>query len=207
MHVDDLECYHVLYGIAGLLHPRSYLEVGVREGASLCCVLAAEPEVVPFTMRVLMDGRTHLTPEIVERIRDTFSPRDAEMRLDLFENWSYRRGDGGHDRIVQLVEQGFTQTNYAIHDGDSQETLPPFLDALEAPVDLAFIDGDHSRDAAWTDLTNIAGHFKVLVVHDLFHPQHGYLHDVFTQYVRMYEYPSFVVGRHYMGTGVAFNLE
>ncbi|GAG56578.1 unnamed protein product, partial [marine sediment metagenome] len=40
------------------MKPKSYLEVGVREGASLCCVLAEEPEVIDFVMKCLVDGRT-----------------------------------------------------------------------------------------------------------------------------------------------------
>jgi len=215
--VDDVECYHVLYWLAGLMRPRTYLEVGVREGASLCCVLAEEPVIVDFAVACLMDGRTTLTPDIVTRIRDLFTNRDHEMQLYLFDNWSYEGGKGGHERLNKLLTEGFSHSCYCydLFDGDSKETLPLFFNADSSEkstshpsiIDLVFVDGDHTREGAEADLENLSGRFRVLVMHDLFHPQHDYLEDVFKRYVRDHGYPHFIVGRHTMGTGVAFNLE
>ena len=207
MHRDDLGCYHVLHWLTGLLQPRTYLEVGVREGGSLCSVLGSEPEIVAFASTCLDDGRTHLTDDIIQRIHEGYTSRDPTMQLYLFDNWSYDGGDGGHDRVTRLLDDGFHHHCYALYDGDSKDTLPPFLDTMKAPLDLVFVDGDHTLDGATADLENLAGRFKVLVMHDLVHPQHSYLEAVFTRYVRSHGYPSVIVGRRAMGTGVAFNME
>ncbi len=69
-----------------------------------------------------------------------------------------------------------------------------------------FIDGDHSLEGAWSDLNNVAGKFRALVFHDLHHPEHSYLDEVFKTYVGAHGYPSFTVGNRSFGVGVAFDL-
>lgn len=216
MGVNDLECYQVLYGLAELIKPETYLEVGVREGASLCCVLAREREIVDFTMTCLRDDRHYLTDEIVERVADGFTPR-RDLSLFLFDNWSYKGGEGGRERIVKLLDEGFQTGSYELIAGDSKETLPRFFDSTprkqfprgynrEDRIDLVFIDGDHSWNGAWADICNVHGHYKILVCHDLFHPEHGYLHQLFKNYVKMYELPHVIAGRNGYGTGIAFDI-
>jgi len=206
MGIGDLECYHVLYGLAAAFRPRSYLEIGVREGASICCVLAREVEIVDFAMNCLVEGLSYIDDEIVERVAESFTNRNREMNLYLFENWSYGGGEGGHKRLVSLLEKGFNHGKYQIFDGDSKETLPKFFDEHQDKIDLAFIDGDHSVEGAWTDLNNVCDRFKILVFHDLFHPQHSYLTNVFRQFVVSHDFPHLILGRKRFGVGVAFDL-
>lgn len=206
--IDLLESYHVLHWLTGLVKPKSYLEVGVREGASLCCVLAEESEVIDFAVKCLMDGRTELTTDIVERISECYTNRDSEMQVYIFDDWSYTK-DGTSFRIKKLLVSGFKHEHFQIWDGDSKETLPTFFNDKYDPhpdkIDLVFIDGDHTLEGAWSDLNAVAGHFKVLVFHDLHHPQHRYLNAVFKEYVSKNSYPSFTVGKYTRGVGVAFD--
>ena len=217
MSLANLDNYRVLHWLAHLLNPKSYLEVGIREGASVSCVLAKEHEITGFVAKCLEDGRTFVTPSIVKRIHECFTARDSNMQIHLFDNWSYKGGEGGHSRIVQLLKKGFNHTNYHIYDGDSKETLPKFFN--ETPrkrfpgdyvcgdkIDLVYVDGDHTREGAWNDLNAVCGHFKTLVFHDLYHPQHSYLSRVFKQYVVSHDYPHFIVGHKRSGIGVAFDL-
>jgi len=205
--VDYLECYHVLHWVADLIKPRSYLEVGVREGASLCCVLGEEHEIVDFAMQCLMDGRTTINDEIVERVNEVFTNRNLEMQVYLFDDWSHVKSEGGHSRVAKLLRDGFKHVNYKIFDGDSKETLPEFFKSNPSKIDLVYIDGDHSLKGVWSDLNNVTGRFKVLVVHDLYHPEHEHVVNVFIQYVKVNRFPSFIVGRHRLGVGVAFDLQ
>lgn len=208
-----MDCYDVLHWLGGLLKPKSYLEVGVREGASLCCVLAEEHAIVELVKNTIVEGKVQLSSDIIRRIGEAFTPRDIGG-IYLFDNWSYEGGNGGHERIEELLRSGFhinkwnfeQNINYEIIDGDSKETLPKFLEEHKEKIDLMFVDGDHTAEGAIEDLENIAGHFKVLVFHDIYHPEHGYLADVWRTYTRKHDYPSFAVGRDMLGVGVAFNL-
>lgn len=204
--VDELTCYQILYWLSKTFHPSSYLEVGVREGASLCCVLASEPEIVEFTRNCLQDGLLHLTPDIITRINDSFTPYNPDTELYLFDNWSFHGGEDGHHRIEDLLVNGFHHTRYHIVDGDSQTTLPDQLRSVKGQIDLAFIDGDHTEEGAWTDLMNMRHRFKIMVFHDLYHPQHGYLASLFQRYVDQHSYTAIIAGRKHFGTGVIFNI-
>lgn len=203
--MDVLESYHVLHWLVSLTKPKSYLEVGVREGGSLCCVLAKEPEVIGFVMKCLMDGRTEVTADIVERVSECYTNRDPDMQVYVFDDWSYVK-NGTSFRIKKLLEEGFGHKKYMVYDGDSKTTLPEFFEEHPFKIDLIFIDGDHSLEGASSDLNAVMGRFKVLVFHDLHHPQHSYLDAVFKEYVATYGYPSFTVGNRRSGVGVAFDL-
>lgn len=178
--------------------------------------MAEEPDVIGFVMKCLMDGRTELTPDIVERISECYTNRDPEMEVYIFDDWSYVK-DGDGFRIKKLLENGFNHRNYTIIDGDSKETLPRFFNDTPRKqfpgdyvcgdkIDLVFIDGDHSMEGAISDLNAVVGKFKVLVFHDLHHPEHSYLDEVFKGYVKAHGYPSFTVGYRRSGVGVAFDL-
>lgn len=205
MIYKTLENYHVLYGLSQLLHPKSYMEIGVREGASLYCVLVEEKEIVDFVMNCLRDDRTVITDEIIERLYDSFTI-NKDVELFLFDDWSHEMGKGGEARLKILLNTTRPTGKNNIISGDSKETIPTFLANYKQKIDLVFVDGDHSREGAWLDLMNVKDSFKVLVFHDLYHPQHRYLEDLFLKYVRFLGYPYFIVGRKSFGVGVVFNL-
>jgi len=200
--LDTLECYETLYRLASEFRIESYLEVGVREGASLLCVVAKEPEIVEFATRCLSNGLAVISAELVRRIAEVFTMRNPNLQLHLFDNWSYYGCGDGHKRVERLLKEGFRTSNYAIYDGDSKTTLPQF----KGKVDLAFVDGDHTVEGAKTDLENVADHAKIIVFHDLYHPEWTGLEEVFINFCKRHDLPYFIVGRRVLGTGVAFNI-
>lgn len=206
MNPDEMECYHILHWLAYLIKPKTYLEIGVREGASLLCVLVKEPEIIDFVQSCLQDDRLHNSDEIVERVKEGFHLRDPEIICYLFDNWSAEGMEKGEERVDNLLKKGLNYEHYAIYSGDSKKTIPLvntiMLDRMM--VDLAFVDGDHTSAGALADFENLAGHFRVLVAHDLMHPQYPELMDVFTHYCRRHGYPYLIMGRLRMATGVAF---
>lgn len=199
---DLLDCYEVLYSLASAFHIESYLEIGVREGASLICVLAKEPEIVTFATKCLSNGLATITDILIRRILEIFTLRNPNLQVHLFDNWSYCGCSGGRERVERLLIEGFGTRNFRIYDGDSKDTLPMFT----GTVDLAFIDGDHTAEGAKTDLENVVNHAKIIVFHDLFHPEWKHLEGVFIDFCKYHELPFFVVGRRKLGTGVAFNI-
>jgi hypothetical protein len=207
--LDSLECYSVLNGLAEAFQINSYLEVGVREGASLTSVLAAEKESADFAFQCLADGQNKITLEIIKHIKNTFTLRNKNLQVYLFDNWSYAGGENSHGRIQTLLLNGFKTRNFQIYDGDSKVTLPKFFESHPDKIDLAFIDGDHTREGATADLENVWQHAKIIVFHDLFHCNHPFLEALFMDFCRTHSLPYFIVGRGgypILGTGVAFNI-
>jgi len=200
--LDVLECYEVLYGLANTFHVESYLEVGVREGASLICVLAKEQEVVRFATKCLSSGIAYITPQVVSRVKELFTLRNPDIQVHLFDNWCYVGCKEGHRRVEELVKQGFGLHNVNFYDGDSKDTLPKFT----GMVDLAFVDGDHTVEGARRDLENVVSHAKIIVFHDLYHSEWEGLEKEFIQFCRRHSLPYVIVGRRALGTGVAFNI-
>jgi len=200
--LDLLECYDVLYGLASAFNVQSYLEVGVREGASLCCVLAKDSEIAEFALTCLSDGKECLTPKIMKRVSESFTVRNPYVELFLFDNWSYVGCENGRERVRQLLEFGFGVSNYHFFDGDSHKTLPEF----KGMVDLAFVDGDHTVEGATQDLEDVLPHAKIIVFHDLFHPEWQGLDKAFIDWCRRHDLPYLIVGRKVLGTGIAFNI-
>ena len=204
--LDMIECYGVIHGLASAFNVQSYLEIGVREGASLCCAVAREKEIAKFALWCLADGKHYLTQDIITKISELYSPRNVDMKVYLFDNWSYEGCENGRGHIEALLTNGFAMNNYEIFDGDSKETVPKFFLGHKEKVDLAFVDGDHEVEGATTDLENVWRHAKVLVVHDLFHPGHECLYGVFLDFCKRRDLPYVVLGKKVLGTGIIFNL-
>ncbi len=202
---DMLDCYDILHWLGETVNPRTYLEIGVREGASLCSLLIKEREILDFVRKTIVEGKVQLSDDITARIREAYTTREVNG-IYLFDNWSYDGGKGGHERIAKLLEKGFNKTNWNLYDGDSKETLPKFFEEHRDKIDVIFVDGDHTAEGAIEDLENVAGRFKVLVFDDIYHPQHGYLADIWKTYTRKHDLPNFMVGRGMLGVGVAFNF-
>ena len=204
-----MDCYDVLYWLGDTFKPGSYLEIGVREGASLCCVLAKEKEMIDLVKSTIVEGKVQLDDDLIERICEAYTVREPSPECYLFDNWSYEGGENGEWRIKKLLALfGSTEMSYRVFTGDSKETIPEFLS--RAPenwkADLIYVDGDHSPEGAIADLENVHGHFKVLVCHDLVHPDHPYLLDIWKSYTKKHDLPNFTVGLNFLGVGVAFDL-
>jgi hypothetical protein len=207
--LDRLECYEVLNGLTAAFTINSYLEIGVREGASLISALTKEKEAVKFAFECLADGQSQLQQSTVDHIAECFTLRNRDIQIYLFDNWSYFGNEGAHGRIQTLLTSGFKTGNFRIFDGDSKVTVPAFFESHPEKIDLAFIDGDHTRAGATADLLNVWEHAKIIVFHDLFHPQYNFLESLFIDFCRAHSLPYFIVGRGghpILGTGVAFNL-
>ncbi|MHC4395655.1 MAG: class I SAM-dependent methyltransferase [Planctomycetota bacterium] len=129
----------------------SYLEIGVSDGHTLFNVLSHFPDI---------------------------------SDLVLSDNWTGNYGGtgrGNHNYIkAKLVESGFPLSSVTFLDGDSRTKIPEyFTHHLDKKFDLGFIDGDHSAKGLLQDLECMIGHAHILVVHDIRHPSHLYLRDVF----------------------------
>lgn len=156
-------------------------------------------------MNTIVEGKVQINDDIISRIGEAFTPREIE-EVYLFDNWSYESAEGCDKRIENLLDVGFKHKNHHLYSGDSKQTIPKFFETHKGKIDLMFVDGDHTAEGALRDLENVAGRFRVLVFDDIYHPDHGYLAEVWRSYIRRYDYPSFTAGRNTLGVGVAFNL-
>lgn len=111
--------------------PENYLEIGVRRGRSLCSAIADSPNT------------------------DVYA----------FDMWQENYAGNNNPGAV-LVEEELAKFQYqgrAIFiDGDSKKTVPEFLSAHpELKFDLITVDGDHSVEGAWEDLSNVLPRLSV----------------------------------------------
>ena len=119
--------YDALDVAARLIRPQSYLEIGVYDGGSLFSVLRASPQMNRLVL------------------------------CDLFgHDWiSWGIGNGGaapgtHAHIDKLLAHLNYRGQVDFMVGDSREMVPK----VQGPFDMAFVDGDHSHDIAFTDAMN-----------------------------------------------------
>jgi len=228
--VAYIEHLDVLHYLSGLLKIESYLEVGVREGASLLCVLCEEPEIVSFTLHTIAEGVTRLTDSVIQRVAEAFTVRSHIRNLYLLDLWKYReQSDGWH--INRLLERGFPNSGlkgitypnkakktlgfqerglkYITYPGDSKKTLPAlFKENPKLIIDLVLVDGDHSDEGVKADLDNLAGHFKVLVVHDVFNPEYPTMINVIKEFVKKHNLLTVYCGKYLKtGTAIMFNMD
>lgn len=203
----------MLWWLSESLQPRIYLEVGFREGASLCCVLGQEREIIRFAVDMLADQRTRITEDIIDQVRQRFTVRPCIRELYLFDSLDqtpYRR-DITH--IEGLIRNGFMYSHaygsLCFGVGDSKQQLPRCFETFpDLVVDLALVDGGHDRETVKSDLDNLAGHFKVLVVHDVNHLEPGYEHipRLVKNYSEKHGYPMLRVGQRRFGTAVLLGV-
>lgn len=146
--------YWTLKEAALMVHPRSYLEIGTREGNSLHAVLGC---AYPWL--------------------DT---------LILSDTWEDQYGGSdrrGHYHIEGMLNMMGYKGKVLFLDGDSKETIPklqPYID-MSVGIDMALVDGDHSRDGATADLENVYPLIRtggLILLDDIVHELHPYLLDV-----------------------------
>jgi predicted O-methyltransferase YrrM len=134
--------------IAEGLRPRNYLEIGVRLGNSTSMVAATAPNV-------------------------------SIAAFDLWMSPYAGLDNPGPDFVRRQLTGVGHRGELTFHDGDSRETIPHFLaDHPAAEFDLVCVDGDHSDEGAWTDVTNVVGIVTpggYLLFDDLTHPFHTLL--------------------------------
>ena len=141
----------VLCAASELLHPRSYLEIGVRRGRSMRIVSGVAPDcaIVGIDMWIAeYAGMENPGPGYVE----------SEMR---------KAGPTGPLELITGNSHKAVPELYA--------------DRPDLTFDLITVDGDHSRRGAIKDLRTVLPRLRVggvLVFDDVRHPAHPELHDV-----------------------------
>jgi hypothetical protein len=156
---------------------RRYLEIGTRDGGSLRIVLEnAGPDL---------------------------------MSVCVADQWGTAYGGsgrGGHAHVDQLLDDFNFSGERVFLDGNSRETIPALMPAKADAFDLVLVDGDHSADGGLADLENVWPLVMpggCLVFHDITHPEHLYLSDVFAGFVATHRAPHRMILEPY-GVGVAW---
>lgn len=171
-----LDIVNVLYAASKALQPKTYLEVGVRRGRSVCSVVRGCPtvDVVACDMwQANYAGMENPGPKFVE---EEVKRHGSKGRIGFVNG----------DSHVVLPEF--------------------FKQRPEMKFDLITIDGDHSEAGAYRDLCDVAPQLRpggVIVFDDISHPAHPYLLGVWRKFVAERSYLS---SYEYVeqGYGVAF---
>lgn len=90
-------------------------------------------------------------------------------------------GRGGHAHIDAMLAAMLYDGELLFLDGDSKRTVP----TLDEQFDLVLVDGDHSAEGARADLDNVLPRVAgggCIAFHDITHPKHGYLLDVWNSW-------------------------
>ena len=146
----------VLYGICKNIKVKSYMEIGVRRGRSLCIVAALHNDV-----KIL--GFDLWVPDYV----GIENPGPAFVEEELKKV--------GYKGEVEFItgNSKYTVPKY-------------FGDNPDAYFDLITVDGDHSARGAEIDLKNVIPRVKVggfLVFDDISNPDHIYLKEVWERVI------------------------
>lgn len=109
----------------------------------------------------------------------------------------------GHGHINAMLAAMLYTGELRFMDGDSKATVPTLTELF----DLVLVDGDHSAAGARTDLNNVlplAAPGGCIVFHDITHPAHQYLSEVFTAWATN----PVIAGTHVIteghGVGIAY---
>jgi len=112
--------------IATGLQPRNYLEIGVRLGSSTAMVAATVPQV-------------------------------NIVAFDLWISPYAGLDNPGPDFVRSQLKGVGHQTEVTFVDGNSKVTVPLYLATHpDVRFDVVTVDGDHSDEGAWADLTSVA---------------------------------------------------
>jgi predicted O-methyltransferase YrrM len=173
-----LDIVNVLYAASKTIQPRTYLEIGVRRGRSVCTVARGCPnvDIVAFDMWLQgYGGMENPGPEFVK---------------------------------AELLKHGHTGTASFFNGNSHQTIPAFFSQNPQAMFDMITVDGDHSEVGALDDLKNVIPHLSVggvLVFDDISHPAHPYLLNVWKKAMAMSPYlTSFEFTE--LGYGVAFAI-
>ena len=134
----------VLLGLAPLIRPRAYLEIGVRRGRSVCAVATEAPncDFVMFDMwQQNYAGMENPGPELV---------------------------------AAELTKVGHTGRTEFVNGNSRETLPEYFNRNPEACFDIITVDGDHTNQGAARDLANVLPHLAVggaVVFDDVCHPK------------------------------------
>jgi len=177
---SDMSQHEVLARLTRTLYVSSYLEVGVRDGATLWAVIEAGYESLQLV-----------------GVSDTWGD----------EHGGSDRGNHDHiDRLLSATLYYHRGGEVVWLDGDSAETLPAFhRDHPDILFDLVHIDGDHSEGHQLTDLQNGWDLTRcVLIAHDTNVKE---VYDAWSQFIAeakgVTAHDNFNTGR---GIGIAMRL-
>lgn len=150
--------YPLLADTAEKLKPASYLEIGVRDGASLATVvMAAGPQLRWLTL------------------------------CDTWDDSYGGTGRASHQHVECLLDAlNFQGENVRYLDGDSARLIP-MIAGEGHRFDLITVDGAHSIESAATDLTNcwpLLTERGVLVMDDVSSEHHPELGPLFEEFAR-----------------------
>jgi predicted O-methyltransferase YrrM len=160
--------------------PKMFLEVGVRKARSMAQVAVASPEC-------------HL------------------IGVDLWVNPYASVQNPGPDFVRAELQRLGHRGPLELFSGDSHVVLPQlFADRPELQFDLINVDGDHSNEGAWDDLTAVVPHLRMggfLVFDDIIHPLHT-LMEVWSDFQSKYagEFRFLTNSQDRNGTGIAFRI-
>lgn len=135
------------------------------------CVMIAKPQSY---LEIGVDGGGSLRTVLETAQRHRYVPG----RIDLCDLWT---GHAGHtfkdfEHIKPILAQFSAHATF--HPGDSGVTVPN----IRGPFDLILVDGDHSFEGAYTDLTNAWPLLRVggmLVLDDLGHAVYPGVHEAY----------------------------
>ena len=168
----------VLYAVAEMGQPQSYLEIGVRRGRSACAVAAASPATDMYAFDMWQQGYA-----------GNENPGPALVRSELAK-FGYCGNIKFIDGDSHITVPKFLQTN------------PELL------FDCINVDGDHSLNGAWDDLRNVLPRLRVggvVVFDDTSNPYCPGLDEVWKDLLRA---DPGITGYSYagLGTGVSFGI-
>ncbi len=169
----------ILYAVAEVGQPESYLEIGVRRGRSMAMVVSASPRVNVVGFDVWQEGYAG----------------SENPGADFVLGELKRLGHAGQAEFVDGDSHTTVPEYFRIHP--------------DAAFDLVTVDGDHSLAGARADLETVVPHLNlggVLVFDDTVNPYCPGLDGVWTEFLkdhgelRGYSFDD-------LGTGVAFAVK